>query len=103
MAIDPSIALGIRPLQLADPLAQYSQFAQIQNAQNQNALAQYQLGAAQRAEAKDVTRTNALMAAGSDEDAIANAFLKIGDITSYSALIKAKEERQKIIFRNASF
>ena len=53
MAIDPSIALGIRPLQLADPLAQYSQFAQIQNAQNQNALAQYQLGAAQRAEEID--------------------------------------------------
>ena len=53
MAIDPSIALGIRPLQLADPLAQYSQFAQIQNAQNQNALAQYQLGAAQRAEEMD--------------------------------------------------
>jgi hypothetical protein len=95
MAIDPSIALGIRPLQLADPLAQYSQFAQIQNAQNQNALAQYQLGAAQRAEAKDVARTNALMAAGPDEDAIANALLKIGDVTSYSALMKAKEERQK--------
>jgi len=53
MAIDPSIALGIRPLQLADPLAQYSQFAQIQNAQNQNALAQYQLGAAQRADEMD--------------------------------------------------
>jgi hypothetical protein len=95
MAIDPSIALGIRPLQLADPLAQYSQFAQIQNAQNQNALAQYQLGAAQRAEAKDVARTNALMAVGSDEDAIANALLKIGDVTGYSALIKAKEEKQK--------
>ena len=53
MAIDPSIALGIRPLQLADPLAQYSQFAQIQNAQNKNALAQYQLGAAQRADEMD--------------------------------------------------
>jgi len=53
MAIDPSIALGIRPLQLADPLAQYSQFAQLQNAQNQNALAQYQLGAAQRADEMD--------------------------------------------------
>jgi len=53
MAIDPSIALGIRPLQVADPLAQYSQFAQLQNAQNQNALAQYQLGAAQRADEMD--------------------------------------------------
>jgi len=95
MAIDPSIALGIRPLQLADPLAQYSQFAQIQNAQNQNALAQYQLGAAQRAEAKDVARTNALLSAGTDEDAIAKALLNSGDITGYSAFLKAKEERQK--------
>jgi len=95
MAIDPSIALGIRPLQLADPLAQYSQFAQIQNAQNQNALAQYQLGAAQRAEAKDVAFTNALMNAGTDEDAIANALLKSGKISEYSALLKAKEEKKK--------
>jgi hypothetical protein len=51
MALDPNIALGIRPMELANPLAQYGQIAQIQNAQNQNALAQYQLGSAQRQEA----------------------------------------------------
>jgi hypothetical protein len=50
MALDPNISLGVKPLQLADPLAQYGQMATIQNAQNQNALAQYQLGSAQRAE-----------------------------------------------------
>ena len=50
MALDPNIALGVRPMELANPLAQYSQVAQIQNAQNQNQLAQFQLGAAQRAE-----------------------------------------------------
>ena len=50
MALDPNIALGIRPLEVPNQLAQYSQLAQIQNAQNQNALAQYQLGSAQRAE-----------------------------------------------------
>ena len=50
MALDPNIALGVRPMELANPLAQYSQVAQIQNAQNQNALAQYQLGSAQRQE-----------------------------------------------------
>jgi hypothetical protein len=48
MALDPSISLGVRPLQFADPLAQYGQVASIQNAQNQNQLAQFQLGAAQR-------------------------------------------------------
>jgi hypothetical protein len=50
MAIDPNIALGVRGIEVANPLAQYSQIAQIQNAQNQNQLAQFQLGSAQRAE-----------------------------------------------------
>jgi hypothetical protein len=50
MAIDPNIALGVKGLEVANPLAQYSQVAQIQNAQNQNQLAQFQLGAAQRQE-----------------------------------------------------
>ena len=51
MALNPSISLGVRPLELANPLAQYGQIAAIQNAQNQNQLAQYQLGSAKRAEA----------------------------------------------------
>lgn len=50
MPIDPRISLGVQPLQVADPMARYSQLAGIQNAQNQNALAQYQLSAAQRAD-----------------------------------------------------
>ena len=50
MPIDPRISLGVQPLQVADPMARYSQLAGIQNAQNQNALAQYQLGAAKRSE-----------------------------------------------------
>jgi hypothetical protein len=40
MPIDPSIALGVKPLQLADPLAQYAQIAQIQGFQHQNQVAQ---------------------------------------------------------------
>ena len=50
MALDPNISLGVRGIELANPLAQYGQVAAIQNAQNQNALAQFQLGAAQRAD-----------------------------------------------------
>ena len=50
MALDPSIALGVRPIELPNQLAQYGQLAAIQNAQNQNALAQYQLSSAQRAD-----------------------------------------------------
>ena len=50
MPIEPSIALGVRPMEIANPLAQYGQIAAIQNAQNQNALAQFQLGSARRQE-----------------------------------------------------
>jgi hypothetical protein len=50
MAIDPNIALGFKGIDLGDPLVQYGQLSQIRNAQNQNALAQYQLSAAQRAD-----------------------------------------------------
>ena len=50
MALDPNIALGVKSLELPNPLAQYGQLAQIQNAQNQNALAQFQLGSARRTE-----------------------------------------------------
>lgn len=50
MAIDPNIALGYRGIEAPNPLAQYAQVAQIQNAQNQNALNQYQLSAAKRAD-----------------------------------------------------
>ena len=71
MALDPNIALQVKPIEIADPLASYGRVAAIQNAQNQNALAQYQLGAAQRAEARDIAFNNALAAAGTDEKAIA--------------------------------
>lgn len=95
MALDPNIALGVRPIEIANPLAQYGQVAAIQNAQNQNQLAQYQLGAAQRAEAKDVARTNALAQAGADDTAIANALLKAGDLKGYQDFVKSRRETQK--------
>ena len=48
MPLNPSIALSAAPVQFPDPLANYARVMQIQQAQNQNALAQYQLAAAQR-------------------------------------------------------
>lgn len=95
MALDPNIALGVRPLELANPLTQYGQIAQLQSAQNQNQLAQYQLGAAQRSEAKDIARTNALAGAGTDDAAIANALLRSGDLKDYSDFLKTRRETQK--------
>jgi hypothetical protein len=46
--VDPNIAMGYRGIEVPNQLAQYGQIAAIQNAQNQNALAQFQLGSAQR-------------------------------------------------------
>ncbi|CAB5187203.1 hypothetical protein UFOVP160_17 [uncultured Caudovirales phage] len=46
--LDTNIALGVRPIQLENPVEQYSRMAQLQNAQNQNALAQYQIHKAKR-------------------------------------------------------
>ena len=43
MALDPSIALGVRPLQVPDPMAQLAQVSQIQASQRQNEIAQIQL------------------------------------------------------------
>lgn len=91
--VNPAIAMGVRGLELPDPLAQYGKIAAIQQAQNQNALAQYQLGAAQRAEQRETARMNALAGAGTDESAIANALLKAGDIKGYAEFERARNER----------
>ena len=62
MPINPNIALAVKPVEITDPMAMYGKVAAIQNAQNQNALAQFQLSAAQREDAA----TNALNAAYRD-------------------------------------
>ncbi|MGE5650946.1 MAG: hypothetical protein ACM34A_12185 [Bacillota bacterium] len=56
MPIDSNIALSFKPVQLQNPLEQYGQIAQIQQAQNQNRLADLMYGEKQR----EITDTNAL-------------------------------------------
>jgi hypothetical protein len=56
MPIDPSIALGIRPIQLQNPLEQYAQVMQIKDAQSRNRLADLMFSEKQR----EVGETNAL-------------------------------------------
>jgi hypothetical protein len=50
--IDPNIALGVKPIQIENPMNQYAALSQIQAGQNQNALAQYQLASAKRGDEK---------------------------------------------------
>ena len=56
MPINPAIAMGVRGIELQDPLAQYGRVAAIQSAQQQNQLAQLQMQQAQR----EQESTNAL-------------------------------------------
>ena len=60
MAIDPSIALNFKPIQVADPMAQYAQMAQIQHYQNQNRLADMQSAEYERARAEEEGTRNYL-------------------------------------------
>jgi hypothetical protein len=57
MALDPNIALSIKPVQLANPLEQYMQVQQIQQAQNQSRLADLMYGEKER-EVADTARLN---------------------------------------------
>ena len=43
MALDPNIALGVKGIEVANPMAQYAQVAQLQNMQTQNQLHQMQM------------------------------------------------------------
>jgi hypothetical protein len=56
MAINPNISLAVRGIELQDPLAQYGKLTTIQNAQQQNQLAQMQMRQSER----DLASTNAL-------------------------------------------
>jgi len=53
MALDPNIALSVRPLEVPNQLAQYAQLSQIQNVQNQNRMADMQLQEYERARAEE--------------------------------------------------
>lgn len=79
MPLDPSISLNVKPLEVANPLAQYGQIAQLQNYQNQNALAQFQLGSAQRQEAAQNALSSAYQKAyNPDTGEVNNAMLVRG-------------------------
>ena len=95
MALDPRISLGVQPMQLPDPLAQYGKVAAIQQAQNQNALAQYQLSAAQRADEQAANRLRVFQEAGGDPAKVRNALLQTGDIEGYTKLTKGEAEAGK--------
>lgn len=92
MALDPRISLGVQPMQMPDPLAQYGKVAAIQQAQNQNALAQYQLSAAQRADEQAANRLRVFQEAGGDPKKVYNALLQLGDVEGATKLAKGEAD-----------
>jgi hypothetical protein len=78
MALDPSIALGVRPLQMPDPLAQMAQVSQIRASQRQNEVAQLQLEQLKqdRAEMQDFQSQLEKSGGNPDLDLLAKTMLK---------------------------
>lgn len=74
MAIDPNIIMGIKPVQIANPLEQYMQAQQVQQAQNQNRLQDLMWNEKQRDTAADGVIASA-MAKGDD---VAGALARAG-------------------------
>lgn len=81
MPIDPNISLGVKGLELANPLAQYGQAMQLQTAQRQNEVAQMQLDQLRRDEEtlKQIQAKAIEHGGPSDLGEIANAYIKSGN------------------------
>jgi hypothetical protein len=74
MPIDPNIALSVKPVQIANPLEQYMQVQQIQQAQNQSRLQDLMYGEKQRDLAADKVQADAM----TNGDDIAGALARAG-------------------------
>jgi hypothetical protein len=99
MALNEMIAQGAQ-FKMPDPLEQYGRIAQIQQAQNQNALAQYQISSAQRADETNTNFLGALRAAGNDPIKIQQAYINAGkgkEASEYATSLLTQQEKQGII------
>jgi hypothetical protein len=100
MALDPSIALGIRPLEVANPLTQYAQVAQLQSMQRQGEVSQMQLDSMKR-DRDMLAQISAKAAANggpSDPNEIANAYISSGnpEFVKFGLTMQEKLQGQKM-------
>ena len=102
MAIDPSIALGFRPIQITqrDPIADYAQMQQIQTAQRQGEVSQMQLDSMKR-DRDMLAQISAKAAANggpSDPNEIANAYISSGnpEFVKFGLTMQEKLQGQKM-------
>lgn len=90
MPVNPAIAMGVRGVELADPLAQYGRVAAIQQAQQQNALANMQMQEYVRAREEEQGIRNRLAGGASLEDAETRNYL-LGSKTGRDILQRQAE------------
>lgn len=95
MPIDPSIALQIKTPPLESPINQMAKIYEIKQAQQANELNQLKLQEAQREISEREAFKNALSGAGTNEEAIRNAFFSKGDVKGYSDYLKSKGDIKK--------
>lgn len=94
MAINPAIALGVRGVEVQDPLTQYSRVAALQSAQQQNALAQMQMQQAQT-EMEERNKLREFLPTLTSENR--NELLKYGTAgrQAYESMLKGEKETRE--------
>jgi hypothetical protein len=90
--IDATIPLGVRPIQIENPLAQMAQIAQLQGAQQQNALLGLKMQQAQREEADLQSLRSGLSAPGADPYKV---LLQQGRVKEANEYQKGQREAEK--------
>jgi hypothetical protein len=95
MAIDSSIALGVKPIQLESPINQMAKMYEMQNAVQSNQLNKMKMDEYTRGVAEAEQFKNAL-AQSNDETAIRNAFYAKGDVKGYNDYLKSVAEQKKL-------
>lgn len=101
MAVDPNIALGVRGIELQNPLNQMAQLTQLQGAQNQNALARMQMAEYERARTEEEGLRNYLAGADLKKPEARAELMKFGKTglgyaKALSEQEKADLERKKL-------
>ena len=97
MALDPNISLGVRPLQIPDPLAQMAQVSQIQSAQRQGQVAQMQLEQLQqdRLEMQEFQKQLVANGGNADLDLLAKTMLKSPKLFAQGVELTQKLKEQQ--------
>lgn len=97
MAIDASIALGVKPVQLESPINQMSNVYALQNAAQSNQLNQMKMEEYKRGLAEEDQFKNALLSS-KDDAGIKNAFYSLGQkgVKAYADYQKSNVESKKL-------